>query len=111
MDRAGVDFFVKEFQRRRKRVLRCFAFSTALVIVALGLLEISDRAHGFFTVGSGFGRALAASQLAAALVFAVIGYNQYRCPSCNDIIKGHDRYYLGIVFDPEECPRCGKPLK
>lgn len=111
MPQAKDDRFIKEFQSRRSRALHYFAFTMVLVVVALGSLQLSDQTADLFGIASRYWRAFGVAQMLAALVFAIIGFNQYRCPSCNEIIRGHDRYYLGIVFDPEECPHCGKPLK
>jgi hypothetical protein len=111
MPQARNDRFIKEFQRRRNRVLHYFACSIVFVIVALGSLQLSDQTAAFLTIGSRYWRAFGVSQMLAAVVFSIIGFNQYRCPFCNEIVRGHDRYYLGIVFDPDECPHCGKPLK
>jgi hypothetical protein len=108
---AEEDRFVKEFQRRRVRMLRCLGFSMMLIIVALGLLQLSGHSASFLSIASRHWRAIGISQFAAAMVFAVIGFSQYRCPSCNEIVKGHDKYYLGIVLDPPKCPSCGRRLK
>ncbi|MFZ2444977.1 MAG: hypothetical protein WAW37_01340 [Syntrophobacteraceae bacterium] len=111
MPPAGDDNFIREFQRRRTRMLRHFACSMVLIILALGFLQLSDLAAPFLALGLNQWRALAASQFAAAMVFAIIGFNQYRCPSCDELVRGHDIYYLGVVIDPEKCPHCGKRLK
>ncbi|MFZ2447578.1 MAG: hypothetical protein WAW37_14580 [Syntrophobacteraceae bacterium] len=108
---AGDDNFIREFQRRRTRMLRHFACSMVLIILALGFLQLSDHVAPFLAVGVKQWCALAASQFVAAVIFAIIGFNQYRCPSCDELVRGHDRYYLGVVIDPEKCPRCGKRLK
>lgn len=108
---AGDDNFIREFQRRRKRMLCYFASSMTLIILALVLLQLPDQTTSFFIIGGRHLRALATSQFVVAVVFALIGLNQYRCPSCNEIVRGHDRYYLGVLVDPKKCPRCGKHLK
>lgn len=108
---SGADKLIEEFQRRRIRMLRYFASSMVLIILALLLLQLSDSVTSFLTLGAKYWRALGVSQFVAAGFFAILGFNQYRCPSCNEIVRGHDRYYLGVVIDPEKCPRCGKRLK
>jgi hypothetical protein len=25
---------------------------------------------------------------------------------CKEIVKGHDKYYLGVAIDPDQCPNC-----
>ncbi len=91
-------------------MLGCFAFTMVLMSVGLILLQLA----GHFASpagGAGLWRALAVSQFVAGVVFALVGFEQYRCPSCNEIIRGHDRYYLGVVIDPGKCPHCGRRLK
>ena len=92
-------------------MLRCFGFSMVLIILALGLLQLSGHGVSFLTVASKHWRAVAVSQFAAAMVFAVIGFSQYRCPSCHELVRGHDKYHLGVVLDPHKCPSCGRQLK
>ncbi len=92
-------------------MLRYFGSSMILIILALVFLNFSDQASSLFTFGRGYWRSLAVSQFVAAVVFAIIGLEQYRCPSCNEIVRGHDRYYLGVLINPEKCPRCGRHLK
>lgn len=111
MNKAENNPFVKEFQLRRRRMFFYFGTSMILIVVSLLLMQLSDSTVSFLNLGDRQWRLLAASQFAAGLVFAVIGFKQYRCPSCNTIIRGHDRYYLGVVLDPARCPHCGKRLK
>jgi len=107
----GDDNFVREFQRRRVRMLRYFGFSMLLMILALVCLQLSDGFVLFASMEDLNWSALATSQGIASLIFAIIGFNQYRCPACDVIVRGHDRYYLGVRIDPEKCPNCGKRLK
>ncbi|MHC1726418.1 MAG: hypothetical protein AB9866_10485 [Syntrophobacteraceae bacterium] len=111
MNGSGDDQFLKEFQRRKLRMLRCYAFSMILIVIALGLFQFSDEGPSFLSIESMHLRSIAVSQFIAAMVFAVIGFNQYRCPSCNELLRGHDRHYLGVLMAPEKCPGCGKRLK
>ncbi len=92
-------------------MLRYFASSMILIILALVFLQLSDHAASFFAISNRYWRSLAVSQLVAAVVFAIIGLEQYRCPSCNEIVRGHDQYYLGVMINPKQCPRCGKHLR
>jgi hypothetical protein len=44
------------------------------------------------------------------VVFAVKGFRQFKCPVCNEIPRGHDKYYLGVTVNPDKCPHCGTRL-
>ena len=34
-----------------------------------------------------------------------------RCPASKSIMRGHDRYWFGVLIDPGTCPKCGVRLK
>jgi hypothetical protein len=102
---------IADFQRRRKRML--FNFGCSLVLFALGMaVALITGGYpspvGIQHKGWGF---VAIAQLLAGLIIAVIGFRQYRCPACQQIVTGHDKYYLGVLIDPTHCPACGVRLK
>ncbi len=82
-----------------------------LIILALILQQIASSGPVFLSFGTKFWRAIAVSQFVAAVFFALIGFMQYRCPYCNEIVRGHDKYLFGLLIDPEKCPNCLKRLK
>jgi hypothetical protein len=30
---------------------------------------------------------------------------------CDEIVKGHDRFYFGVLTDPDRCPNCRSRLR
>ncbi len=101
---------IKEFHRRKLQMLRCYAFSMTLVVVALVLLQFSNDLSNFFKIETQNWHAAAISQFIAAIVFLLVGFRQYRCPYCNELLRGADRNYLGVLISPDRCPHCGKKL-
>jgi hypothetical protein len=99
-----------EFERRRRRMLQNFGIAMLLVILSLLIREIVDSLPDLFGIGAKGWYALAAAQFVAAVVFALQGFLQYRCPVCREIIRGHDKYYLGVAINPSRCPNCGARL-
>jgi hypothetical protein len=105
------DGVIAEFQRRRKRML--YSFGSAMMLFALGLvlMQIVDLLPGFLGIGRFGWKAAAIAQLTAGMIFALLGFSQYRCPVCETIIKGDDKYYLGVTLDPGTCPKCSARLR
>lgn len=105
------DPVVVEFQQRRKTMLQNFLL--ALILFALGLAakQFSEAIDGFLGIGRAGWTAAAIAQLIAGVVFALRGFWQYRCPVCNEIVRAHDKYYLGTAINPMRCPRCGARLR
>ena len=101
---------IAEFERRRKRMLQNFAVSMILIAVSLAITQLANSFPLFLGVGRKGWVAFAVAQFVTGVVFAIIGFQQYRCPSCNKILRGNDRHYLGVLIDPETCPNCGIPL-
>lgn len=102
---------VIEFQQRRRRMLHNFGFALVLFALALILVQVADFYPDLLGIGRGGWKAAAMAQLIAGIVFAVAGFLQYRCPACNEIVRGHDKYYFGVVIDPDKCPHCGARFK
>ncbi len=102
---------IREFQSRRENMLKYFG--TCLVLLGLGLaiLLLSDGVSSFLGLEQRVWRALATVQLFSAILFALKGFRQYRCPVCEKIVRGHDKYYLGVLIDPERCPNCHAKLR
>lgn len=109
---AGGDRRVlEEFERRRKRLLQNFGLAFTLFALGLALTLAGDFLPGFLGIGRRGWMAAAVAQMVAGVVFAVAGFQQYRCPVCDTIIRGHDKYYLGAVINPGKCPECGARLQ
>jgi hypothetical protein len=104
------DQVVEEFQRRRKYMLYSFVLCMALIGVGLLLMQVADLSPTFLGLPSRGWKLLASAQLIAAVLSALMGFNQYRCPSCLEIVRGHDQYYLGVINTPDRCPNCGARL-
>jgi hypothetical protein len=102
---------ISEFQLRRKRLLRNFGTCLILIALSLILLQVSDSFSTFLGIGKMTWKALATAQFVAGVVFALIGFLGYRCPVCSEVVKGHDRYYFGVILDPAKCPKCGARLR
>lgn len=98
---------IAEFQRRRKRMLQNSALSMILVAVSLAVTQLANSFPLFLGIGRRGWVAFAVAQFVTGVVFAIIGLRQYRCPSCNKILRGADSHYLGVLIDPENCPNCG----
>ena len=105
------DGVIPEFQRRRKRMLQHFGFALLLFVLALVLMQLADTLPGLLGIGRRGWAAIAVVQMIAGVVFALVGFQQYRCPTCYRIIRGHDRYWFGVLIDPGACPQCGVRLK
>ncbi|MGA7878071.1 MAG: hypothetical protein WCA08_20600 [Desulfoferrobacter sp.] len=110
MQEIEKDRVVVEFQRRKKTMLQNFIF--AMILIALGLTakQFSEEIQGFLGIGRSGWTAVAIAQMIAGVVIALRGFLQYRCPVCNEIVRGHDKYYLGTVLNPSRCPKCGARL-
>jgi predicted RNA-binding Zn-ribbon protein involved in translation (DUF1610 family) len=101
---------IEEFQRRRQTLLRNFALAMVLIGLGLGLRQLIDSYPNFLGIGVNTWRALSIAQLISGVVFAVTGFNQYKCPVCDKILRAHDKYYLGVAINPDKCPHCGARL-
>lgn len=101
---------IEEFQRRRKRMVQYLGFSLILFAFGLLLMQFADMVPTLLGMGKRGWKTLAVVQLFAGVIFALLGFNQYRCPVCNEIVKGHDKYYLGTLMNPTKCPQCGARL-
>ncbi len=109
---AGYDRQVmEEFERRRRRLLQNFGLAFTLFAFGLALTMAADFFPGFLGIGRRGWMAGALAQMIAGVIFAVAGFQQYRCPVCDAIIRGHDKYYLGVVMNPGKCPECGTRLQ
>lgn len=106
MARLDDNEVIVEFERRRKRMLQSFGIAMLLVMLSLILREIVDSYPTFLGLGSKGWYGMAAAQFVAAVVFAIKGFLQYRCPVCHEIVRGHDRYYFGVQINPSHCPNC-----
>ncbi len=102
---------IVEFQKRRRRMMVNFIICLVLLALSLVIAQIGDSFPGLLGLGKGGWSALSAAQFVTGVVFAILGFLQYRCPSCQEIVRGHDRYYFGVLLDPEKCPHCGARLK
>lgn len=101
---------VQEFERRRKRMLQNFGIAMLLVLISLVLREIVDSIPNLLGIGAKGWYGLTIAQFVAAVVFALKGFFQYRCPVCEEIVRGHDQYYLGVAINPTHCSKCGAKL-
>jgi len=102
---------IGEFQRRRKKMLRKFAFCIILLALALVFKQVSELAPNFLGMSGASWSALATVQLIAGVVLGAAGVWQYRCPVCEEIIRGREKDLLGVFIDPKSCPKCGAPLR
>lgn len=106
MLRRDEEAVIAEFQRRRRRLLVSFGFTMALLALGIAALQISDDFPNLLKLGRHMWKTVALGQLLAAVIIALSGFLQYRCPVCHEIPRGHDKYYLGVAIDPERCPHC-----
>ncbi len=102
---------IHEFQRRRKRLMVNFIFCLVLIAFSLVIAQVADSFPGFLGISRKGWTVFSTAQFVTGVVFAVVGFLQYRCPSCHEIVRGHDRYYFGVIIDPEKCPSCGTRLR
>lgn len=102
---------IREFQKRREMMLKSYGACFLFLALGLAILLLDDSFPGLLGLSKLHWRALALAQLLSAIIFAVRGFKQYRCPVCKEIIRGNDKYYLGVLMDPGECPHCGTRLK
>jgi hypothetical protein len=101
---------VAEFQRRRKILLQNFALSMVLFALGLAITQMAEQMPAFLGLSAAGWSAIAVAQMVIAIVFALLGFNQYRCPLCSKIPRAHDKYYLGVAIHPTRCPNCGARL-
>jgi hypothetical protein len=104
------DQIVVQFRQRKDRMLKGFGAAMLLIACSLGLKMISDSWPGFLGLSKLQWNALATAQFIAGMIFAIRGFRQYRCPVCSEIVRGHDKYYLGVLLNPAKCPNCGSRL-
>jgi len=109
--RHSDDRVIREFERRRKRLMLNFGFTLICFILGLVLIQIADTSPGLLGIGRRWWMAAAVAQLFAGVIMAVTGFLQYRCPVCDQIIRGHDKYFFGILLKPGKCPECGARLE
>lgn len=102
---------IEEFQRRRKKMLRKFGYCIILVALALAFKQVSELAPNSLGMSGAFWSALATFQLIAGVTLGACGVWQYRCPTCEEIVRGRERDLLGVFLDPENCPKCGARLR
>ena len=102
---------IDEFQQRRKRMLHSFGFCILLIIFALLILQLIDDRPVFIGISQAAWKSLCAVQLILGIILAIRGYWQYRCPVCGEIVKGHDKFYFGVLTDPGHCPNCRSRLR
>lgn len=110
MSETEMDPTVIEFQRRRKNMLQSFIFAILLIAFGLVATQLADQFQDLFGIHEATWSALAIAQLTAGAVIALRGFLQYRCPVCHEIIRAHDKYYLGVSINPTHCPKCGTKL-
>lgn len=110
MSKLDEDRIITEFERRRRRMLQNFGISMLLIMLSLLLREAVDSFPNLFGMSGNQWYAMAVAQFVAAVVFALAGLLQYRCPVCKELIRGHDKYYLGVIVSPSRCPNCGVKL-
>jgi hypothetical protein len=92
-------------------MMHSFGFCILLIILGLFILQVIDNRPVFLGISLPAWKSFAAVQLVLGVVMAVRGYWQYRCPVCEEIVKGHDKYYFGVLTDPERCPSCRSKLR
>jgi hypothetical protein len=102
---------IEEFQQRRKRLMHSFGFCILLIALGLLILQIIDNRPTFLGVRLMAWKSFAAIQLVFGVLLALRGFRQYRCPVCDEIVKGHDKFYFGVLTDPERCPNCRSRLR
>ena len=98
------------FQQRRSRMLKSFGAAMLLIALSLALMNVADLWPDLLGLSARQWKALATAQFITGAVFAIRGFRQYRCPVCQEIIRGHDKFYLGVQVDPAKCPNCGARL-
>lgn len=110
MSQVNESQVILEFERRKKRLLHNFGAAMLLVLLSLVLREIVDSLPHLFGLGGRVWYSLAAAQFVCGVMFALRGFLQFRCPVCDEIPRGHDKYYLGVTIHPSRCPKCGARL-
>lgn len=110
MTQTNKDRVIEEFQRRRKNMLQKFAFCIILVAFALAMKQLAELTPEFLGMSNEFWSAVAIALLIVGIVLGAAGIWQYRCPVCEEIIRGHERDFPGAFLHPRNCPRCGAPL-
>ncbi len=102
---------IDEFQQRRKRLMHAFGFCILLIALGLLILQIVDDRPTFLGVRLMAWKSFAGVQLVFGVLLAIKGFRQYRCPVCDEIVKGHDKFYFGVMTDPDRCPHCRSRLR
>jgi hypothetical protein len=110
MREGGSNGVIMEFHRRKKILLQNFALCMILLAVGLALSQLADQMSNFLGISSAGWSAIAIAQMVIGIIFALLGFNQYRCPQCDAIPRAHDKYYLGVAIHPSRCPNCGSRL-
>lgn len=89
------------------------SFGACLLLIALGLLlkQLADFYPGLFGLTERTWNSMALSQFAVGVLAALGGFNQYRCPVCNQIVRGSDKYCFGVLNNPVKCPHCHTRLR
>ncbi len=104
------DQIIEIFQHRRKRMLQNFGVCMILIALSLVITQVADHFPYFLGIRRMMWVAIGIAQFVAGVVFGILGFLQYRCPVCSEIIRWHYRYYLGVTIDPDKCPNCGTRL-
>ncbi len=102
---------IEEFQLRRRRMMHAFGFCILLIMFSLLILQVIEERPVFIGISQAAWKSFCAFQLIVGILLAVGGYRQYRCPVCGEIVKGHDKFHLGVMTDPESCPNCRTRLR
>lgn len=100
-----------EFERRRKKMLQGFGLAIIFLMLSLMAKQIMEYHPWVLGVGRNGWYALSIAQFAASVLFAIRAFLQYKCPACNENLRGHDSYYLGTLLNPSKCPHCGTRLQ
>ncbi len=111
MSNSREDKIIEEFQHRRRRMMQSFGFCILLIAFGLLILQLLDNRPTFLGVKLIAWKSFAAIQLVFGVFLALRGFWQYRCPVCDEIVKGHDKFYFGVLTDPDRCPNCRTRLR
>ena len=88
---------IEEFKRRRTRQLMVVA---PVILAAVFLGWIQD--HRSVSIAGLSSSALVGLAIAVVVGAVIFSLSNWRCPACNR--------YLGKVFNPSFCPKCGVQL-
>lgn len=105
------EWVIVEFRRRRRQMRHSFLFAIALIALGLLVRQLADSFPDLFGLSRQAWSAVATGQIIAAVIIAVGGFWQYRCPACRQLLRDTNANPIGVALDPDRCPHCGARLR